>query len=328
MSFEPINLNTGIGKTGVAIAAIVAFAMCVLSLVFHPLTITPLPYGICLPSPDTWNFNPIGSWIVNTLLIGLTVLLIFLVNKTYNFIRTTEPTLVAVFLIMTCSGPWFTESINTSVLLTLANVMCLGIIFGSYDSPNATREMFILGVVVGFGSMVQYAFLPMASVYLIWALVMKVLRIKETLAFVAGIVCPYWIALGTGWIHLANLHYPSISPLFSMNEDPSEFFILLSGIALAATLGFILTCVNTIKLYAGNSKVNAMNLCIAILGAGSVICILVDFDNIHAYVTTLYLACAVQIANICPLWNPRMPWTVTVIPSLAYVAVFICSMIF
>lgn len=327
MNLTSIDLKTGIGKPGVAMAALVAVAMCVLSLIFQPVKIAPIQYGICLPSPDSWGFHQIWSWVVNTLLIGLIAVLLFFINKTYNFIRTTEPALVAIFLVMACSGPWFTESINTSVLLCLANVISLGIIFDSYDSRNATREMFILGLVIGMGSMVQYGFLPMAAVYFFWALFMKVLRIKETLAFFVGILCPYWMALGVGWIHFSDIHYPSLTPLFSMTEEPAEFIILLAAIALAAATGVVLTCVNTIKLYAGNSRVNAMNLCISFLGAASVVCILVDFDNIHAYVVTLYMACTVQIANICALWNPKMPWTVTAFPSLCYIAVFVCSLI-
>ena len=113
-----------------------------------------------------------------------------------------------------------------------------------------------------------------------------------------------------------------------MTQDPSEFFILLSGVALAAGAGFVVALVNSFKLYAGNSRVNAMNLCVSTLGAFSVICILIDFDNMHAYVTTLYMATAAQIANICALWNPKMPWTVTLLPALCYIGIFVCSIIF
>lgn len=321
-------LKKGIGKIGLAVVALVAVAMCILSLIFHPVEISPVQYGFFLPSPDAWDFDPFWSWIINTLLIGFIALLLFLINKSYNFIRTTEPVVVVLFLIMASSGPWFTESINTSVLLCLANVVCLGIIFDSYASRNATRELFTLGLVVGIGSMVQYAFLPMAVVYFLWTLFMKVMRPKEILAYLAGMLCPYWIALGVGWLRFSNFHFPSLNPLFSYGQDPGEFFVLLSGIALATVAGFIIALVNSIKLYAGNSRVNAMNLCVTALGAACVVCILVDFDNIGAYVTTLYMACTVQVANICALWNPRMPWLVTVVPSLCYMGLFVCSLVF
>ena len=323
-----MNLHTGIGKTGMAIAIVVAFSMCLLSFIYHPVEIAPIQYGLCLPSPDSWNFDAVESWVVNTLLIGIIALLLWLVNKSYNFIRTTDPVTTALFLIFTCSGPWFTQTINTSVILCMANVICLGLIFDSYDNRNATQQMFILGLVAGMGSMVQYAFLPMAVVYFLWALFMKVLRVKETLAFLTGILCPYWIGLGIGWIKFSQLHFPSINPLFSSAKDHTDLLLLLLGIAIAGSIGFIVTLINFMKLYAGNSKVNAMNLCVSTLGAASLVCIVVDYDNMPAYVVTLYMACAVQLANICALWHPKMPWLVTAIPSLPYIALFIFSILF
>lgn len=322
-----MDFKTGIGKSGLALAALFALAMCILSLIFHPMEIQPIQYGIALPSPDSWNIDPFFSWLINTLLIaGITVLLT-IINRSFNFVRTTEPTLAALFPLMAASCPGFTEYLNTSVILCLANVICLGVIFNSYDTRNATQHLFTLGVVVGVGSMFQYAFLPMAFVYFVWALFMKVLRIKETLAFIIGILCPYWIALGTGWLRFSDIHFPSLTPLFGTAHDHYDFLMLLIGIAMAVTFGFLLALINSMKLYAGNSKVNAMNLCINILGAASVICILVDFDNIGAYVITLYMACAVQIANVNALWNPRMPWIITAVPALLYTGIFVVSMI-
>ncbi|MCH5229261.1 MAG: hypothetical protein J1F12_04620 [Muribaculaceae bacterium] len=323
-----MDFKTGIGKTGVALAYIIAFAMCVLNLIFHPVIIDGLPYGLCLPSPDMWPLDPVGSWIINLVLVAVITLLLFLINKSYNFIRTTEPALIAIFPIMTMSVPWFSQGVNTSVILCLVNVVCLAIIFASYDTRNATQQMFTVGVFLGIGSMFQYAFLPMAFVYFVWALFMKVLRIKETFAFVLGILCPYWIALGIGWLKFSDFQFPSLTPLFDVKQDHYEIILLLVAIAIAAVIGFMLAVTNFMKLYAGNSKVNAMNLCINILGAASVICILVDFDNMPAYVVTLFMCCAIQLANICALWNPPYPWLVSALPSFLYIAVFVCSLIF
>ena len=317
----------GIGKLGVALAILVACAMCVLSLIYHPVDFSPIQYGLCLPSPDSWEIDPFWSWIINTFIIGIIAIFLWLINKSYNFIRTTEPVLPVLFMVMASSFPGFTEAINTSMLLCLANVVCLGLIFASYDTRNATQQMFILGVVIGIGAMFQYAFLPMACVYFLWMLFMKVMRIKETLAFIAGILCPYWITLGTGWLSFSDIHFPSLIPLFGNNHDHSDLLFLLGGISFAAAVGFLVALVNFMKLFAGNSKVNAMNLCIYTLGIASVICILVDFDNMPAYVITLYMACAVQIANICALWNPTMPWIITFIPSVIYMALFAGSLI-
>lgn len=323
-----LDFRRGLGTFGLAGAIIAVLTMCILSYVKHPIDITPGQYGICLPSPDAWGFNSFGSWFLNMVLIGFITALLFVINKNYNFIRTTDPAFLTIFLVMAASGPWFTETINASVLLCLAIVVCLGIIFESYASRNATQEMFIMGVVIGMGTMVQYAFIPIAVVFLLWALFMKILRIKETLAYLAGIICPYWIGLGVGWLSFSDFHFPSLTPLFSYSQNHSEFVILLTAIGIATIVGFLATLVNAMKLYAGNARIYAMNLCVMAVGAMAALCIMVDFDNMHAYVITLFMACAIQLANICALWNPRWPWSVTAVPCVVYIALFVLSLIF
>lgn len=319
--------NLGIGKTGVVLFSGAALAMCLLNFIFRPVEIIPNEYGLTLPSPDLWQIPPFVSWIINTLLIGIIALTAYLVNRSYNFIRTTEPALPAIFLVMATSSPWFTQSLNTSTLLCLVNIIAIGVIFGAYDARNATQQLFTLGVATGIGSMFQYAFLPMAGVYFLWALFMKILRVKEVLAFIIGILCPYWIALGLGWMHFSDFHFPSLQPLFGVARDHSDILFLLASIGIAVIMGVLTVLSNSMKLYAGNSKINAMNLCVSTMGLAAVICILVDYENIPAYVLTLYLAVAVQMANICALWHPRQAWIVSALPALIYIALFIGNLL-
>ena len=319
--------NAGIGKGGVILAALVALAMCVVSFFVNPIEVIPIQYGLWLDSPDSWQIEPLVSLILDIVLIGAITFLLYVINRKYNFIRTTEPVLPALFMVMACSSPWFNQNLNTSTLLCLVNVACLGIIFGAYDSRNATHQMFVLGGASGLGSMFQYAFLPMACVYLIWALIMKVLRMKEVLAFILGLACPYWIGLGFGWLRFSQFHLPSLVSLFNTPNDHSDILFLLAGIGLATIIGFLAASANSMKLYAGNSRVNAMNLCVTTLGLASVVCILVDYENIPAYVMTLYMCTTVQVANICALWHTRSNWWVTFVPASLFVCLFIGNLI-
>lgn len=322
-----MNLKTGIGKEGVAIAIALAFAMCIISYIFRPVEILPIQYGICLDSPDSWKIPSFLSWLLNTAFIGLIAFMLYLINRNFNFIRTTEPALTVVFIIMAASSPWFTQKLNTSTILCLANIISMGIIFEAYETRNATRQMFTLGAIAGVGSMFQYAFLPMACVYLLWGLFMKILRFKELLAFFIGLICPYWICLGLGWIHFHEFHFPSLVALFDTSNDHSDIIFLLVGIGIATIAGFLIALVNGIKLFAGNSRVNAMNLCVTVLGVATLICILADYENIPAYVITLYMFTAIQVANICALWHVRYPWTLSVIPAAVFILLFIGNML-
>lgn len=322
-----MDLRGGIGNWGVAVASCLAFAMCLINFLLSPVEIQPLQYGLCLDSPDSWNLGRFLSWFLNTILLGIIAFGIYLVNKTYNFARTTEPVMITVFLIMASSSPWFSQSLNTSTLLCGVNLLSLTIIFGAYEKKNATQQMFILGVLSGFGGMLQYAFLPMGCIYIIWALFMKILRLKEILAFIIGMVSPYWIGLGLGLIHFHQFHFPSLVPLFGASQDYSDILFLLGGIGVASLFGILAGFPNAMKLYAGNSRVNAMNSCITIMGLGSLICILVDYENVPAYVLSLYMCVAVQMANICALWNINYRWTVTVVPALVYILLFVGNLV-
>lgn len=312
----------GIGRTGLILTVIVMVGMCVVAFLFQPPRHLTGELGFCLPSPNLWDINPVSSWLINTVLLGGVAAGGFFLNRTYNFIRSTEPVLPAMFLILTGSCPWITYHLSSSTIICVVNLLSLSVLFRAYNTRNAAQEMFTIGTFLSVGSMFQYAFLPMAPVYVVGAIIMKAFRLKECLAFLMGLVAPYWVCLGLGLIRPEWFEQPQLTNLFSDFAKASELFLLMAGVGLAIFFGFILALNNSIKLYAGNSRVNAMNLCITLLGLMCVICIVVDFSNMTAYLATFYFTVAVQVANLCALWHIRREWLVVFIPSLIYICLF------
>ena len=303
-------------------AVVIATAMCVLSFIFQPeLPLGGTP-GLCLPSPAYWIKDPFLSWIINFLIMGSTAILIYFVNQTYNFVRINQPVLPALFLLLTAANPWITNVLNTSMIMALVNILCLSILFGAYKSTNATQEMFLIATFLSLGSMFEYAFLPMGLAYLLGALIMKALRLKELLAFFMGLVAPYWVGLGFGILKLEWFRMPEITYLFADRELALEIFLLLVSVAVVIFIGICTGMSNSIRLYAGNSRVNAMNLAISVLGSLCVICILIDFNNILAYLATLYFTVAVQLANLCALWQMRHEWIVVGVAAIIFIGFF------
>lgn len=312
----------GIGKSGMVLAALAAGAMCALSYFFGNDGRLSGELGICLPSPNLWEGLPLLSWLVNIAFIGLIAAWAFLLNRHYNFIRSTQPVLPAVFLILTASNPWITGYLSSSTLVCGVNLLCLSILFGCYRQRNATQEMFVIATLISIGSMVQYAFLPYILAYMAAAIVMKAFRIKEFLAMGMGLVAPYWVGVGMGLIPLEWFRLPEITDLFNGFAQKPELFALMLSVGIAAFFGMILGLNNSIKLYAGNSRINALNLAINFVGAISVVCIIADFNNMMAYLETLYFAVAAQIANLCALWRFRREWIVVLVPGLIYIGFF------
>lgn len=313
----------GIGKTGLVLAVMAMIAMTAVAYIYRPGSRITGELGICLPSPNIWEINPVSSWIINTVLTGAIALGGFFLNRTHNFIRSTQPVLPVMFLLLAGSNPWINYYLSSSTLICAVNLIALSILFGEYDSRNATQPMFAIGTFISVGSMFQYAFLPMTLAYILGAIIMKAFRLKELLALGMGMIAPYWVGVGLGLISLDSFEMPDITNLFSNFAKASEIFVLALSVGIAIFFGALLALNNSIKLYAGNSRVNAQNMTITLLGVISVICIIVDFSNMLAYLGTLYFTVAVQVANMCALWKIKREWLVVLIPAVIYIGFFI-----
>lgn len=322
-----MTVEKGIGKTGLVLAVMAMVAMTAASFVFRPAQRVSGELGLCLPSPNLWDLNPISSWIINTVFIGVIAFGAFFLNRTYNFIRSTQPVLPAMFLILAGSNPWTNYYLSSSTLICLVNLISLSLLFGSYNSRNATQPMFVIGTLISIGSMVQYAFLPMTVAFVIGAIIMKSFRLKEFMAMGMGLVAPYWVGIGLGLIPVDSFNIPEFTNLFSDFAKASEIFVMVLSVGIVAFFGTVLALNNSIKLYAGNSRINALNMTITLLGLVSIVCIIADFSNMLAYLDTLYLSAAVQVANLCALWHLRREWLVVFVPSVVFIGLFVLMII-
>lgn len=317
----------GIGKVGMLLAAVVMAGMSVASFILQPSHMPGVDEGICLPSPNLWTINRVSSWLINMVLLGGVAIGSFFLNRTFNFIRSTQPVLPAMFLLLVGSCPWITFQLCSSTLICVVNLLSLSVLFNTFKSSNATQEMFTIGTLLSVGSMFQYAFLAMLPAYIVSAIVMKAFRIKEALALIMGLVAPYWVVLGLGLISPDAFRMPQFTNLFQEYIGSTELGVLVAAVGFAIFFGSLLGLNNGIKLYAGNSHVNAMNMSITLLGAVSIICIVVDFSNILAYLSTFYFTVAVQVANLCALWNIRHEWLVVAVPGVLYVGFFLAMVL-
>lgn len=309
------------------LAAIAAAAMFAAVFFFGPELRLSGELGICLPSPNLWDIDPLWSWAINTALLATITAGAFLLNRQYNFIRSTQPVLPAMFLVLAASNPWITDYLSSSTLICFVNLLSLSVLFGCFRQRNATQQMFVIGTFFSIGSMCQYAFLPYIIPYTVGAIIMKAFRLKEFLAMGMGILAPYWVGIGMGIIPLEDFRMPEFTDLFNGFAQARELFVLMLSVGIAIFCGFILALNNSIKLYAGNSRVNALNMTITLVGLTSTLCIIIDFSNMMAYIATLYFSVAVQLANLCALWTIRREWLVVFIPSLVYIGFFLALLL-
>lgn len=315
------------GKEGMALAVTVSIAMA--SVAFFAETPRPLAgdMGFCLPSPNQWGLSPTGGWIFNLCLLLATTATLYLVNKQHTFVQGSDTVLTGMFLIMTTSNLWVSGLLTSSAMMALANLLCLLVLFGCYRKRNATQEIFVIATILSIGSMIQYAFIFMIPVYLIGSIMMKCFRFRVLVAFGMGLAAPYWVGIGLGILPLESFSMPTFTNLFDGYETKSGLFFGLLNISVTVVTGLILALNNGVKLYAGNTQRRLNNMVINLLGIAAVLCMLLDFNNMVAYMATIYMISAVQLANLFALWNIHRGslWVLTI--SLLYVAGFVMMVI-
>lgn len=291
------------GKEGMLLAILVSVAMIVTA--FYAATPEPLAgrMGLCLPSPNEWPLTPFAGWLINLLLMGGVTVTLYLLNKEFNFVRGSDTVLTGTFLVMASSNAWITEGLSSSLIMALANLICLLILFGCYRKKNSTQEIFVIATILSIGSMIQYAFIFMMPAYLLGAMLLKCFNFKSFIAFLMGIAAPYWIAVGLGIIPLDRFRMPTFTNMFDGFATTTDLFFGMANIAFTVLLGLMIGLNNSVRLYAGNTQRRLYNMVLNVIGLFAVGFMLIDFTNMVVYMATIYMITAVQLANMFSLRN-------------------------
>ncbi len=281
--------------------------------------------GLCFTLPTT-RIPHLAGCCVNAALIAFAIILAVIFNKKHSFVKSTEALLPTAMAVILASNPVNTSYLGTPVVMLIVNLVCLDIMMKSYATENATTSMFAVATYLSVGSMVQYAFLPMMVIYPLMALMAKILRIKEAVAYFMGLVAPYWVALGLGFISFSDFRIPQFLANLP-NADGNYLLMVFISLSTLALVGLMLTLNNAMLIYAGNMRVRTSNNMINLLGFVCGICMLIDFDNFGAYTSSFCFAVSVQISNFFAMRRiPQSPIWFWGLLSL-FIALFIFMLI-
>lgn len=303
-----------------------AAALLIITLILYPPVAITGDLGLCLPSPNEWGIPRFPGWLINTILIGLSAAIISTANKKYNFIPEADPIMsTGMVLLLACNGIT-TATLTTSTLLLLSNALALFIIISTYEERNASREFFMVATLASIGSMFQYSFLVMIPVYVGGGLLMKSFRFREFIAFVFGLIAPYWIAVGLGLIPPDAFRLPESLSIVSKGAVDSDIFLTLVATAIMAAVGFILSLYNGVRLFSRNSRLRCMHMTFNLLGYVAVLAVIFDFRNFTAYFGTLTLWLGIELATMLYFYNIRQPKVALGILLVVFLPLYIVAL--
>lgn len=317
--------------SGSMVLGSVAAAIMIAATAFLMPSLSPeKEFGICLSFPNDL-IPPLVECGVNAILIVAAVILAFVFNKKHSFVKSTEALLPTAMIVLLASNPVNTSYLGTPIIMLIVNLVCLDIMMKAYNSENATTSMFAVATYLSLGSMVQYAFLPlMIIVYPMMAIIDKIFRWKEIVAYFMGLVAPYWVALGLGLVSFSDFRFPQFlaNP---PNADGNYLLMVFISLGTLALVELMMSLNNAMLIYAGNMKFRRFNNMINLLGFSCALLMIADFDNFGAYASTFCFAGAVQISNFFAMRRiPQSPiwfWGLLSLFMAYFVFMFIESLI-
>lgn len=296
------NLLLG-GPVGLCLAAIAYIVMAWCSYTMLSDISLEGSVGVCLPSPNQWQLSPTLSLGLNIALTALCVLLAAGLNARFSIVPGTGLLYAITFLVVTGATPWITQRLNSAIIITTVVLICTHLLFSLYGRRHAAQGMCVIFSLLSWGTMIQYAFVLITPLFLLGAIFLNIMRIRELFGAILGFICPYWIMLGLGVVSIDAIGLPQLTNLFTGFAAPGTLFYLMLGQGITALMTLILTALNASSPTATGQQHRSYHAFINLLSIAMVWFMVFDGSNMLAYSATLALCFGWQAALFAS--NPR-----------------------
>lgn len=297
------------GNTGLVITGIIALIMAVMTYTFTPTYPFASQQGVCFESVNKWDMPHWLSWLLNLTALPITALVALHFNKVYQIVHNNTKLYASAFLLLTSTNPWLSGSLSSSILFAIAVQTASMMMFTQYGRHNPNVGLFTSMVLLSTCSMWEYAALLMIPIFMIGAMYLNIFSLKGLAAMILGVICPYWIAIGFGFISLSQISMPNITNIFqSTAEIGFAGFMMLMMVALTALFTLMMSLSNAMKIFATNTRARAFNSFIYLISLTLFWYMLFDFSNLSTYIATFNLMAGIHLSHFF-LLNNSWRWT-------------------
>lgn len=232
----------------------------------------------------------VASILINAVIIILTAILINHIALRYNLVkeRTLLPALF--FLLFQLLNTTVINGLCIGNVTTLIVVAAIIILYNCYQLKHSTENGFLIAIILSVSSLYEGRILYMLPLFMVGLLQMQAASWRTYAAVVVGLIAPYWIVWGTGWVEWSELNFATLLP------QPSFSAITVAQIPVIVTviIGFIVGCFNL--THALNEKIHtrAMNGFVNLLSVYTTLLMLIDSSHYTHYIPLLNAGVALQ----------------------------------
>lgn len=281
---------------------------------------------IAFPAPAEWIGNPWISMWANIILIGATALLMILINRQFNLLRTTSAFFAAYFTLTMACVPTVAGQLTASSFLALIVFAGVWLMFSIYNVRASSRRVFLVFFLIGMGQLTEYTFALYIPLFIAALGQMRIFKPKKILAAIIGNITPAWIVWGLDLVPQPSVPQFEFTPTSLVLQSPDNW-PLLAAVALTLVTGFFLGSFNLLKIIGFNAQARSYNGVILLLSIATGIFSIINFTNIVFYVTLLNACVAFQVGHFFRLTVLRRGYVVVVALMAAYIGIYVWSML-
>lgn len=282
--------------------------------------------GLGLPSANLWIPHGTLNFICAMAGTAVTIVIMLLLNKVHNVMRSMTSVYIAFFCMMQLATPELMTQFYTGTILAIVVPLCMLLIFGCYRNPGATRTVFLNSLLLSFFTATQYCYAFYIPAMFIGFAQMGIFNRRTLAASFMGLLTPWVIMLGFGIVRPEDLHMPEFVSVLSI-ADIEDIFLMLIAIGFTAILTFGCYIFMLLRTIAYNARARAINGSFLIVTLVTTIAICVDFHNMISYVPMLNFCAAMEVTHFFSVHRAEKSFIAIFSLFTLYAVLFACQII-
>ena len=299
------------------------FIAAVMALTTY-LTDSPLwdnPEGpVCLVGWQSLFPSRLLSALTEFVLLWLVSVAATRVNRHYNVEEGTSALPSTIFLLASACVPSLLGGVSAAMLMPLVCILSLRGLFKSYEREYTAREMFLVATLSSFGSMIQYAFIPLGAAVLGAAAILGEIRVKSLIAFIFGLITPYLLVVGFGLVDIFSISIP-----FIWSVAPTFHYTTVITAGITALTALMLTMQQAVTPPNRSSRSLALNRAVNTILLAMIAMMAIDWVNFPTYIPTVGLLTGFAVASLGGDRNNSAVNVLSIILAIIYIVLFIIA---
>ena len=282
--------------------------------------------GLAFPSANQWLPDPSVDFVAGLAGAAVTALIMLLLNKIYNVLRSYTYLYIALFAAMQLATADLLTQFYTGTILAIVVPLCQMSLFPCFRQPMLTSHVFVIFLLLSAFTATQYCFALFIPVFLIGLGQMRVFNLRSVLAAIMGLITPWWLMLGFGLIEPHDVSLPRLTSILSEigSEDTLYLLVTMGVTVVAMMLCYVL---NLLKTIAYNARARAINGSFTLTALFTMAAACIDYRNILSYVPLLNYCAAMEITHYFSTHKGEKSFIPVFILLAAYAAIFACQIV-